>query len=425
MGQTSSRISSTPSPNFRRLNRNSYTQQQNETSNFYMDRRPVTLAHTAEVFRPTQPPAAQPTRPEGRLNYTNLQPVDIYVEAIYSLQNREFPELSFKAGNYFKIKDVQSFHSNVNWVEAVNLFTGEEGQIPKNYVKVVRQIETEPWYFGTLSREAATELLMSNLCSLGSFLVRVSERDSSCLALSLRDYGQNGVQKVKHFKIKVNHEGRFFISVYNSFATVKALIEHHQRESELITLPCKLMKPCPKLSKPEPENVAEVPFRTEYARVNKTTSQNLPSAPSAISEVDNFDFSLFSTLPSNFSLHALTDPHLSGHSEDDFKDCFLNLPRTPEIPPKPVERQHVEFTDVAPVPRTRFNLEVSDDLERFLGNGLPELILPNMENEQGSEASDKFVKLDEKLGDGYFGDVWKGLWKGKEVTLMIMHSNNN
>jgi len=62
----------------------------------------------------------------------------------------------------------------------------------------------------------------------GAFLVRVSERDSACLALSMRDVDETGATRIKHYKIKTNNQGRFLISVHQSFATIRALIHHHK-----------------------------------------------------------------------------------------------------------------------------------------------------------------------------------------------------
>ena len=67
------------------------------------------------------------------------------------------------------------------------------------------------WYFGPISRREAEDLLMGHLHTRGCFLIRESEQNPGGFALSIKDYDQERLYHVKHYKIKPldNNRGYF------------------------------------------------------------------------------------------------------------------------------------------------------------------------------------------------------------------------
>ena len=67
------------------------------------------------------------------------------------------------------------------------------------------------WYFGPISRRDSEDLLMGHLHTRGFFLVRESEQNPGGFALSIKDYDQERLYHVKHYKIKPldNNRGYF------------------------------------------------------------------------------------------------------------------------------------------------------------------------------------------------------------------------
>ena len=98
---------------------------------------------------------------------------------------------------------------------------GREGYIPSNYVKKVGQtMEGEDWFFPTLSRTRAEDILKDE-GKEGGFVVRNSSRENM-YTLSICHESQ-----VRHYHIKLE-EAQYYISDKHRFPSIKELIEYHK-----------------------------------------------------------------------------------------------------------------------------------------------------------------------------------------------------
>ena len=112
---------------------------------------------------------------------------------------------------------------------ARHLSTGEKGHIPRNYVAFQSSIESEEWFFGQISRREAEDLLMAHTNARGTFLIRESEQNPGGFALSIKDYDQERLYHVKHYKIKPLDNNRgYFITTRQTFATLADLVTGYQ-----------------------------------------------------------------------------------------------------------------------------------------------------------------------------------------------------
>jgi len=183
------------------------------------------------------------------------------VVALYTYQGSEFGDMSFKKGDMMEIVD----DTDPDWWVARHLTTGEKGHIPRNYVAFQSSIESEEWYFGPISRREAEDLLMAHTNARGTFLVRESEQNPGGFALSIKDYDQERLYHVKHYKIKPLDNNRgYFITTRQTFATLNDLVVGYQ-STQCKGLCCQLTKPC---QKPQPRegrsNALEYATRDQY-----------------------------------------------------------------------------------------------------------------------------------------------------------------
>lgn len=183
------------------------------------------------------------------------------VVALYTYQGSEFGDMTFKKGDMMEIVD----DSDPDWWVARHLTSGEKGHIPRNYVAFQSSIESEEWYFGPISRRDSEDLLMGHLHTRGCFLVRESEQNPGGFALSIKDYDQERLYHVKHYKIKPLDNNRgYFITTRQTFATLSDLVVGYQ-SAACKGLCCQLTKPC---QKPQPRegrsNALEYATRDQY-----------------------------------------------------------------------------------------------------------------------------------------------------------------
>ncbi|XP_065348533.1 tyrosine-protein kinase yes-like [Cloeon dipterum] len=395
MGQVVTRSHENLSALSSRLNQRNSTQVR-ESNEYSTNRRPVTIFGSATPvpnnLEPLPNAPNQPTPGATSLNYQQYQTNIIYAEAQYPFQAIDDSEISFNPGDYFKILNTIGFHEGNDWCNALNLQNNKEGLIPRKYVRTVRQIETEPWFFGKMSRENAERLLLADNSSQGTFLVRISETNANYLAISLRDNSATGEKTVKHFKVKISSTGRFYIVIHESYPTLKALIEHHKVYPTNVS--CLLQRPCPK--KPPVVNHCPptLPPRPTYSRVVKR-----PRVPSTIA------------------------PPPPIHVIEPEEDVFSEASAEPFPPFPPMHSQTIDMSNYDPPPtppmrsykihgRPPTPESPTDESPKPLPVAAARRITQRQENDS--------IQLVQILGDGFFGDVWKGIWKGEEVTLMII-----
>ncbi|KAM9704409.1 tyrosine-protein kinase FRK isoform 2-T2 [Menidia menidia] len=183
---------------------------------------PVPVAH-----RPVPVPA-----PRGEL----------YI-ALYAYAARTADDLSFSAGDTLEALD----KSPGDWWVAkalTGVSASKTGYIPANYVALLESIDAEPWYFPDTKRLDAEKMLLAEGNQQGAFLVRNCESQRGELSLSVLDNG-----KVKHYKLKKNEYGQYFVSKSKFFPTLKELVEYYSRQADGLCV--RLGQPCKKMEVPQ------------------------------------------------------------------------------------------------------------------------------------------------------------------------------
>ncbi|XP_041954888.1 protein-tyrosine kinase 6 [Alosa sapidissima] len=184
------------------------------------------------------------TKPKRNLPPLPLPPTDenlgIY-KALWPFDARAKEELSFQTDDLFRVTERTG-----DWWKAEKLVNGEvvaSGVVPYNYLVKGDTLESQPWYFGKLSRFEAQNLLFTSTNPEGAFLVRHSEKDEVGYVLSVK-----ADDKVKHFQIFQGEEGLFYVVSNLMFPDVEALVTHyrsHLLSTVQITEACAQRKPEP------------------------------------------------------------------------------------------------------------------------------------------------------------------------------------
>ncbi|KAG7472351.1 hypothetical protein MATL_G00107970 [Megalops atlanticus] len=139
--------------------------------------------------------------------------------ALWSFEARAKEELSFQAGDLFKVID----RSGEWWTACKvdrNGHTLAEGIVPYNYLARGHSDEAQPWYFGKMNRFEASSHLLAPENSEGAFLIRLSEKDDVGYVLSVKSDN-----RVKHFKIYKTEE-EFHVDQSKRFTSLVDLVEH-------------------------------------------------------------------------------------------------------------------------------------------------------------------------------------------------------
>ncbi|XP_057557652.1 protein-tyrosine kinase 6-like isoform X2 [Hippopotamus amphibius kiboko] len=102
---------------------------------------------------------------------------------LWDFMARTAEELSFRAGDLFHVARKEE-----EWWWAV-LLDGAgrslaEGYVPHNYLAEKETVESEPWFFGRISRSEALHRLQAAGSEPGAFLIRVSEKPGADYVLS-------------------------------------------------------------------------------------------------------------------------------------------------------------------------------------------------------------------------------------------------
>ncbi|XP_068768614.1 tyrosine-protein kinase HCK isoform X2 [Struthio camelus] len=179
---------------------------------------------------------------------------DGVVLALYDYEAMHAEDLSFQKGERLKVLEESG-----EWWRAQSLATGREGFVPSNYVARVDSLETEEWFFKSISRKDAERQLLGPGNGIGSFMIRDSETSRGCYSLSVRDGDDAQGSTVKHYKIRTLDSGGFYISPRSHFDTLQELVEHYKGQSDglcqQLTQPCSVPKP----QKPWEKDAWEIP----------------------------------------------------------------------------------------------------------------------------------------------------------------------
>ncbi|XP_072218898.1 tyrosine-protein kinase FRK [Leuresthes tenuis] len=178
--------------------------------------------------KPLPPPPVSPNR-------------EIYV-ALYDYSARTEEDLSFNTGDTLEALDKSTDWWIAKALTGVSAF--KQGYIPANYVALVESIDAQPWYFPDTKRLDAEKMLLADGNQQGAFLIRNCESQRGERSLSVLDNG-----KVKHYKLKKNETGHYFVSKTRSFPTLKELVEYYSRQSDGLCV--RLGQPCRKMEVPQ------------------------------------------------------------------------------------------------------------------------------------------------------------------------------
>ncbi|XP_036433864.1 protein-tyrosine kinase 6 [Colossoma macropomum] len=164
-------------------------------------------------------------------------------KALWSFQSRTEAELSFEAGDLFKVVEQSG-----EWWEVEKLDpqgrTEALGFVPSNYLAREQTVDEQPWFFGILNRLETQKLLLAPANGVGTFLVRRSEKDEVGSVLSVRV----SEKEVKHYKVCENENG-FYVDHNCTFHELGELVEHYKihslSSSVFLTQPCTRPEPKP------------------------------------------------------------------------------------------------------------------------------------------------------------------------------------
>uniref|UniRef100_A0A8C2DL18 Tyrosine-protein kinase n=1 Tax=Cyprinus carpio TaxID=7962 RepID=A0A8C2DL18_CYPCA len=169
--------------------------------------------------------------------YTEKEKIAI---ALYPYDAIHADDLGFKKG-----EKLQILEEHGEWWKAKSLTTKKEGFIPSNYVAEADTIETE-------------EQLLAPANKPGSYLIRESETSKGSYSLSVRDVDAQGLDVVKHYKIRTLDNGGYYISPKITFNDINSMIKHYHKQADGLCR--KLEKPCekPKAQKPWDKDAWEI-----------------------------------------------------------------------------------------------------------------------------------------------------------------------
>ncbi|XP_035206286.1 tyrosine-protein kinase Btk29A-like isoform X1 [Stegodyphus dumicola] len=146
------------------------------------------------------------------------------VVALYPFQAIEEGDLTLEKGEEYEVVD----DSREHWWQVKNKY-GETGYIPSNYVeeKTSGGLRHHNWYVGDMSRQRC-EVLLKRENKEGTFVVRNSS-SKGMFTLSL--FTRVSQPHVKHYHIKTNAKGEYYLSEKHAFPTVEDLIYYHKHNS--------------------------------------------------------------------------------------------------------------------------------------------------------------------------------------------------
>uniref|UniRef100_A0A672RFL3 Tyrosine-protein kinase n=1 Tax=Sinocyclocheilus grahami TaxID=75366 RepID=A0A672RFL3_SINGR len=151
--------------------------------------------------------------------YTEKEKIAI---ALYPYDAIHAEDLGFKKGEKLKILEEHG-----EWWKAKSLTSRKEGFIPSNYVAEADTIETEEWFFKDIARKDAERQLLAPANKPGSYLIRESETSKGSYSLSIRDVDAQGLDVVKHYKIRSLDNGGYYISPKITFNDINSMIKHY------------------------------------------------------------------------------------------------------------------------------------------------------------------------------------------------------
>lgn len=169
-------------------------------------------------------PTPSPTPPNGP--HTDMMPHRKVVVALYDYDATEAEDMSLRKHDELEVLDDEQEH----WWKMRNIETGAEGFAPSNYVKERGSncLQQYDWYLGDATRQRAEVLLMKQERE-GGFVVRNSTTNSGIYTLSVfSKHLPRCRPQVKHYHIKQDQEGNYYLSHHIKCSNIPDLIYRHQ-----------------------------------------------------------------------------------------------------------------------------------------------------------------------------------------------------
>uniref|UniRef100_A0A8C5P539 Tyrosine-protein kinase n=1 Tax=Jaculus jaculus TaxID=51337 RepID=A0A8C5P539_JACJA len=148
----------------------------------------------------------------------------IWVKALYDFLPQEPRNLALKRAEEYLVLERLDAH----WWKARDRL-GNEGLIPSNYVteNKLTNLEIYEWYHGNITRNQAERLLRQE-AKEGAFIVRDSRHLGSYTISVFARARRNTEAAIKHYQIKRNDSGQWYVAERHLFPSVPELIRYHQ-----------------------------------------------------------------------------------------------------------------------------------------------------------------------------------------------------
>ncbi|XP_061565492.1 tyrosine-protein kinase TXK isoform X1 [Cololabis saira] len=148
----------------------------------------------------------------------------VSVVAMYDFVAKEVTDLTLKQGEEYVILHKQD---QLWWRAQDN--HGNEGFIPSNYVTEKNRIEANPWYCKNVTRTEAERLLRQE-DKEGGFIVRESSQ-KGVYTVSVYTKTSSPTGDIRHYQIKKNDDGKFFLAEKFTFSSIPDVIHYHEHNA--------------------------------------------------------------------------------------------------------------------------------------------------------------------------------------------------
>ncbi|KAG7498102.1 tyrosine-protein kinase TXK-like [Solea senegalensis] len=183
----------------------------------FQSRRYPGRARRADRSRRKLPPPPPPPEDGGGEDL-------LTVVAMYDFKAQEDTDLTLKQGDEYVILHKQ----DQLWWKAQDKH-GNRGFIPSNYVTEKNRIEANPWYCKNITRTEAEQLLRQE-GKEGGFVVRESSQ-RGVYTVSVYTKMLSAGSDVRHYQIKINDSGKFFLAEKHTFSSISDVIRYHQHNA--------------------------------------------------------------------------------------------------------------------------------------------------------------------------------------------------
>ncbi|XP_068611966.1 tyrosine-protein kinase Tec [Brachionichthys hirsutus] len=146
------------------------------------------------------------------------------VVAMYDFSAKEETDLTLKQGEEYTILHKQ----DQLWWRAQDRH-GNKGFIPSNYVTEKNRIEANPWFCKNVTRSEAEQLLRQEDRE-GGFLVRESSQKGVYI-VSVYNKTLSAAGDIRHYQIKINDNGQFFLAEKHTFNAIPDVIRYHEHNA--------------------------------------------------------------------------------------------------------------------------------------------------------------------------------------------------